>query len=287
MKKILLIMTLCLFCLTGCELDNSTFNAKSIKTSVYPIEYITNYLYGTVANVSSIYPDGADYYKYEVTDKLIADYSTSDLLIYDGASDEKKIAVKFINNNPEIQIIDAMQGMNYKYGLEELWLDPSNFLMISSNIKNGLLKLSTNKYTNEKIETNYSDLKVAVSKLDVEFNTLTNDASYTTIVTSSDVFQYLTKYDINVIVLNENNITLNKDYSEVKTMAANGEIKYIYTLKGEEITEQLKSFIKDNNLTKIEIDSLAVISETDRSNKEDYISLMTTTINQLKKELNK
>lgn len=287
MKKLLLIMILSAFCITGCEIKDSAFSTKSIKTSVYPIEYITNSLYGTVANVSSIYPAGADYYKYEVTDKLILDYSTSDLFIYDGASSEKKIAVQFINQNPEIQLIDAMQGMNYSYGLEELWLDPSNFLMISSNIKNGLLKLSNNKYANEKIEKNYNDLKVSVSKLDVEFNTLTTDANYKTIVTNSDVFKYLSKYDINVIVLNKNNTTLNKDYTEVKSLVKKNEVKYIYVFKGEELEESLKTFIKENNLTKIEIDPITVLSENDRKNKENYITLMTTTISQLKKELNK
>lgn len=286
MKKIITTI-LCVFFLTGCEFKGSTFDADSIKTSVYPIEYITSYLYGTIANVSSIYPDSANYNTYEFTDKLIEDYSSSDLFIYNGTSAEKKTAVKLLNNNSEIQIIDAMQGMAYKYGMEELWLDPSNFLMIASNIKNGLLKLNTNKYTAEKIEEKYSELKVSVSKLDVDFNTLASSSNYTTIVVSNDVFKYLTKYEINVIVLNKNNVSLNKSYSEVKTMAKSGKIKYIYTLKGEVISEELKSFIKDNNLTKIEIDSLAVISEKDRNNKEDYITIMNTTISQLKKELDK
>lgn len=288
MKKILSLF-ICLFCLTGCDFKFNTevFKAENIKTSVYPIEYIAQYLYGFDASVSSIYPDGADYSTYDLTDKLIENYSKADLLIYNGQSTENKIAVKFLNNNENIGIIDAMQGMTYKYGVEELWLDPSNFLMTASNIKNGLLNISPNKTTSEKIVENYEELKVEISKLDVELNTLTSDATYTTIVASNNLFKYLTKYGIEVIVLNESNQYLTQSYKDVKTMAKNGNIKYLYCIKGEELSSKLSKFIKDNDITKIEIDPLRIISEESRSNKEDYITIMTDNITKYKKELNK
>ena len=39
-------------------------------------------------------------------------------------------------------IMDANFGMEIQYGIEELWLNPSNLLMISQNIKNSLDELS-------------------------------------------------------------------------------------------------------------------------------------------------
>lgn len=287
MKKIIVVILIGLFTLTGCEFNSEVFKAETIRTSVYPIDFITEYLYGDYASVKSIYPDGADYTKYDLTDKLIENYSSADLLIYNGASTENKIAVKFLNNNENIQIIDAMQGMNYKYAVEELWLDPSNFLMTASNIKNGLLKISPNKTTSEHIEERYEELKVEVSKVDVLLNTLKTNSTYDTIVASTDLFKYLTKYDINVIVLNENNQYLSRSYEDVEKRASKGTIKYIYTLKGEELNSKLANFIKENKLTKIEIDPLRIISEESRSNKENYITIMNETIANLKKELNK
>lgn len=289
MKKILsfLLIVIASLSITGCEYSNELSLTENIKTSVYPIEYVTNYLYGSYASVKSIYPDGASYYDYEVTDKLIENYSSADLLIYNGASQEKKIAVKFLNNNENINIIDAMQGMNYKYSVEELWLDPSNLLMAASNIKNGLLKLAPNKITSEHINENYSKLKVDLSKLDVDFNTLLTNATYSKIVVSDDIFKYLNKYGVEVIVLNENNDNLTRAYSTVKALVKNKDIKYIYTIKGKKLSDELTKFIKDQGLTKIEIDPLNVISEEDRNNKEDYVSLMNEMLVNLKKELQK
>ena len=53
--KILLLVSLS-FLLTGCKQDD--FEDINIYTTVYPIEYITNYLYGEYSNINSIYPDG-------------------------------------------------------------------------------------------------------------------------------------------------------------------------------------------------------------------------------------
>ena len=56
MKKIFLVLFLC-FLLTGC-IKMDSMDDIDIYTSVYPIEYITNRLYGQNSTVKSIYPDG-------------------------------------------------------------------------------------------------------------------------------------------------------------------------------------------------------------------------------------
>ena len=58
-----------------------------------------------------------------------------------------------------MQIIDVSYGLKYKYGIEELWLHPNNYLMLANTIKNDLEELSANKYTAEKIEKNYKQLE--------------------------------------------------------------------------------------------------------------------------------
>ena len=289
MKRILKVLTcfIFIFLLSGCSLSDTIFSPDTIRTSVYPIEFITDYLYGEDAKVLSIYPDGADYNTYDLTNKLIETYSNADLLIYNGASEENKIAVKFLNNNEEIQIIDAMQGMSYKYGVEELWLDPSNFLMVASNIKNGLLKLSPNKQASERIVNNYEELKVEVSRIDVELNTMASTSSYSDIVSSNDLLKFLSKYELNVKVLNESNQYLSRTYDEVKSLVSSGKVKYIYTLKGEELSERLQKFIDDNNIERIELDPITLITEEQRNNSENYITIMNENVSKIKKELDK
>ncbi len=67
----------------------------SIYTTTYPIEYITYELYGENSNISSIYPNEI----IDLSDKLIKDYSSTDLFVYNGLSTEKNYAVKMLNNN--------------------------------------------------------------------------------------------------------------------------------------------------------------------------------------------
>ena len=88
MKKILLstIMLITLFNVTGCKTDS--MDDITIYTTTYPIEYITNELYGEYSNVSSIYPNEI----IELSDKLISDYSNSNLFVYNGLSSEKNYA---------------------------------------------------------------------------------------------------------------------------------------------------------------------------------------------------
>ena len=50
-----------------------------------------------------------------------------------------------------MQIIDVSYGMNYKYGIEELWLNPNNYLMLANTIKSDLEELSSSKYAAEEM----------------------------------------------------------------------------------------------------------------------------------------
>ena len=148
----LLFITLILITFTGCfKKDN--FEDITIYTTSYPIEYITNYLYGDYSNISSIYPNGVNTNTYELTSKQIKDYSSMDLYIFNGTNTkENEHVTSMFKYNKNLKIIDATNTMEYNYSENEFWLDPSNFLMIASNIKNGILEYTTNHYLKNNIE---------------------------------------------------------------------------------------------------------------------------------------
>ena len=138
MKKIIIIF-ITLFFISGCSLfKRDEMENINVITTNYTLEYVVNYLYGDNSLVSSIYPDGVDIDNYTFTEKQIKDYSKKDLFVYMGVTNDSDQAVTFLNHNNKIKIIDATYGMNYKYTADELWLNPSNLLMIAQNIKNGL-----------------------------------------------------------------------------------------------------------------------------------------------------
>ena len=76
MKKFRFIIMLVLIIFTsGCFNKDSMENIE-IKTTAYPIEYVTNRLYEQHSEISSIYPNGMEK-DYVVSNKLLKDYSKS------------------------------------------------------------------------------------------------------------------------------------------------------------------------------------------------------------------
>ena len=67
-KRNILLIMLSLFLLTGCDLfKRDTMENINVITTIYPLEYTTNYLYGSSSNVSSIYPDDINTDTYNLT----------------------------------------------------------------------------------------------------------------------------------------------------------------------------------------------------------------------------
>ena len=213
MKKILLII-LALFFISGCDLVDD-FNDKYVYTTNYPIEYATSMLYKDNKFVSSVYPNGADN-KYEITEKKKDKYAEGVTFVYSGISGEAPLARDLLNKNSKLQIIDATKGISNSYNFTEVWLNPSNYLMLCSNIKSSLIEYTDNAYIKEEIANKYVLLNEKISELDVQLYNIAKNGNYNTILTTSDNLNYLTKYNINVISIDENNANIDKSYSEAK-----------------------------------------------------------------------
>ena len=208
MKK-LFILILSLFLLTGCSiLKSDMMEDIDVYTTTYPTNYLVNYLYGTHSTSHSIYPSGVNFKEYELSEKKINEFAKSDLFVFNSQDIERDYAVKMINENKNLKLIDTAYGMTYDYSIEELWLNPYNYLMMAKNVKQSLNEYITNPYLVEEINNNYENLKYDLSKLDAAYQETLKNAKYTTIVTDNDLFKYLEKYNIEVISLEENIVEL-------------------------------------------------------------------------------
>ena len=221
MKKIFILL-LSIFLLTGCTiLENDSMDNIEVYTTTYPTSNLINYLYKDHATINSIYPNGVNFKEYKVSDKKLSEFAKSDLFIFNSQDIERDYAVKMINDNKNIKLIDTAYGMNYTYGIEELWLNPYNYLMMAKNVKNSLAEYINNPYLNEEINNNYEDLKYELSKLDATYQETLKDTKYKTIVASKDFFKYLEKYNIEVISLEEDIKTItikeNDTLSDIST----------------------------------------------------------------------
>lgn len=279
MKKIIVLL-MGLFLLTGC-LEEEKLD-KIAYTTYYPLEFATNYMYKDFATVKSIYPNGIDTSKYTLTDKQKSIYASSDMFVYAGVTDEVKLAAEFLNTNQNISIIDGTKGLSYSSEVCELWLDPSNYLMIARNIKSTLIDYANNVYDEEKIDKLYDELKIKISEIDVDLTMMGKNASKKNILVTNDSFNFLSKYNINVISIKEGDT---KSINDAKKLINSGEIKYAYVLRGNTLSEEIETFIKNYNLEKIEIDSMYTITDEDKNNGNNYLSIMTENINKFKTEL--
>ena len=286
MKKLLLSFILFGIVLTtsGCFYKKN-MEEVSINTTVYPITFIANTLYNENATIKSVYPNGVNLKKFNLTKKQTDEYAKADIFIYNGLTNEKDIAKDFINENKRISIIDISYGLKYNYGVEELWLSPNNFLMITKNVRDSLKNYVDSKYTKKEIDENYKKLEETISIMDAELRNIANNAAASdknTIVTSSDTLKFLTNYGFNVISLNDEENAKNNNLNTLKSNFKNGKYTTIFMLSTDEETELIKN-LKDNyNAKIITVDSMITLSKENLDAGNDYIMIMNQFLDNLK-----
>jgi zinc transport system substrate-binding protein len=283
MKKIL-ILIIAVFSLTGC-LKNDSMEDISITTSVYPIQYIVDYLYGDYSEISSIYPNDSNINEFKITNVLLKDYSKNDLFIFNGLSEENKYVKTMKKNNNELKIIDSTANMTFEYSLEELWLDPNNLLTIANNIKNGFNEYIKANYLINKIDENYTNLKFELTSLDGKFYSTVKNSEYDYIIVDDDAFKFLEKYGLTVISLDKDTVK-EKDIYTAKELLNDGDCSYIFTVYGNEKSDTVNEILTSTGKTNLELYTMTDLSELNIE-KNNYITLMNDNLNQLKQELYK
>lgn len=241
--------------LTGCLFKRDSMEDIDIYTTIYPLNYLTTYLYGDYSKIHSIYPSGVEVSEFNLSDKKITEYSKSDLFIFNGLDKDRDYAVKMINKNEDLKIIDTSMSVSYDHSVRELWLNPNNYLMMAQNLKNGLLEYVSNPYlisNKDKtgIEDKYEELNKDLSKLDANLKEALKYANYDTIVVDDDTFKFL------------ENLLTDKTFT-VLSLDDTEKVNITYTV--------------------LEGDTLDNIAKENKVNKKDIIKLNNLTTENLKK----
>ena len=283
LKKGLLLGSV-LFLLSGCFFKRDSMEDITIYTTSYPINYLVDYLYGNNAKIYSIFPTGVNIDEFEISDKKVKEYANSDLFVFNSLDIDRDYAVKLINKNEDLKLIDVSMGMNYDYDVHELWLNPYNYLMMAQNLKNSLNNYISNPYLTEEVESNYETLKFELSKLDATVKELAINSSYKTIVVDNDLFKFLEKYDIRVISLEENENLTEPIINEVKKLINDGDIKYIYSITNEN-NDTVNSLLDSYDIELVTINDMRSVDGGVTNTNDSYLTIMNNNIELLKKEL--
>lgn len=262
--------------LTGCFFKRDNMEDIDIYTTIYPLNYLTEYLYGDYAKVHSIYPSGVEVSEFNLSDKKISEYSKSDLFIFNGLDKDRDYAVKMINENENLKIIDTSMSVSYDHSVHELWLNPNNYLMMAQNLKNGLLEYVTNPYliSNKDgtgIEDKYEQLNKDLSKLDANLKEALKYAYYDTIVVDDDTFKFLEN-----LLTDQTFTVLSLDETE--------KVNITYTVQSGDTLEKIA---KENKVNKDDIIKLNKLgNENIKKGQTLEIAIntvSTTTLNKVKK----
>jgi len=270
--KLLFILVIGVFLLSGCDIKDNKLTDAKIYTTIYPVEFITNYLYGENSTIESIYPDGVNLDNYSLTDKQIENYSKGDLFVYIGLS-ENAIANAFRKENDEILFIDATYKIEYNYNLAELWLAPNNFLTLAKRIRDSLNECLDNAVKEEIVNKKYEELYEKISWVDVELRTVAKEAlenENNTLVVSSNTFKFLENYGFKIISLEELEATGSENVlNDIKSKFKNSQFSKILKLNSEKDTELIKELKDKYKASTVEINDLVTNSDS----ASNYISI--------------
>ena len=286
MKNKIMLLVLGVFVLsfaTGCKKDN--MEDIDIAVTNYPNEFLVDRLYGEHSKINTVYPDGVDIANYKITSKQKQNYSDMELFVYTGLLEkERDLAGDLLNLNKDLKIIDTSYVLETEYSTEELWLNPSSLLMMAQNVRLGLKEYITSNYLSKKVDKAYNKLKIELSELDADYHLTVENTDNKVIVTSDSALKFLEKFNLKVICLD--NDSTEKDVEDVKKLADDGTINYIFTFKNEKLSPNAEEVIKyNNNIKKLELNRIDNISDNDRDEGKDYITLMNENLDLLKQEL--
>ena len=288
MKKVkyfmIIIWVMCFTLLmSGCT--NDSMDDIEIIVTNYPCEYVARKLYDSHATISSIFPDGVDINNYKISKKQKRDFASKDLFIYNGLLEkERNLAVDLLAINPNLKIIDTAYVLETDYSPEELWLNPSALLMMSQNVRLGLEEYIVSTYLEKEVDDNYNKLKIELSELDAEYRVAVDSTDDKTIIVADSALKFLEKFGLNVVCI-DTDASL-KDIADASSLIENESVSYIITFKGLDDNDNVKKLLDDyTNIKKIELHKLENLTDDERSNGEDYSSLMKDNLELLKKEL--
>ncbi len=285
MKKKLLLVLLILFSLviTGCSND-SMDNIEIIVTN-YPNEYVVKSLYGNHATISSIYPDGVDTNDYKISNKQKKEYAHKDLFVYNGLLEkERDLAIDLLSINPDLKIIDTAYVLETDYSPEELWLNPSSLLMMSQNVRLSLNEYVSSNYLKKDIDEAYEELKITVSEVDADYRVAVDSTSNKSIIVANSALKFLEKFGMDVTCIDAD--ATQKTLSTADELISSGSASFIFLFDGDEENEHVKNLKATySELQTIGLHKLDNITDAERSDKQDYVTIMESNLELLKKEL--
>lgn len=301
MKKFQAMMTILLigFITIGCSPsidEKGDDTALTIYTSIYPIQYAVERIGEDTVNVKSVYPPGVDAHTYEPTSKEMTTIAKGDAFIYLGAGMEgfaesaagalASQDVKLIEIAQHEELFHSgqthdddseKQNDGHDHGDHDphIWLDPLRMIDMSNIIMDELIALNPDKQ--DLYKDNFNALKEDLVALDNNFSDMLDAKDDKKLLVSHAAYGYWEeRYGIEQIAINglsSSSEPSQKELTKIIDQAKEHHLGYIIFEQNSSnrVTEIIQDHIGAEALT---IHNLAVLTEQDIKQDEDYLSLM-------------
>ncbi|MBM7689898.1 zinc ABC transporter substrate-binding protein [Enterococcus ureilyticus] len=306
----LLLMTV-IFTLTACGQTKETDKAKkngtiNVVTTFYPMYDFAKNVVGDAGEVQLLIPAGTEPHDYEPSAKDIAKITDADVFVYNSHEletwvkdvlenvDEKKVAV--VEAAGSIDLMegaahedeeDDHDGHDHSHELDpHVWLDPVLAKKEVEAIRDVLVeKYPEQKETFEKNTTAYLE---KLQELDTEYKEAFAKAKNKTFVTQHAAFGYLAKqYGLtqeSIAGISPDQEPSPSRLAELKKYIEEHNVSVIYfeTTASSKVAETLA---RETGVELAVLNTLESVTQKEQDQGEDYISVMKTNLEALKKSV--
>ncbi|MGP9042837.1 metal ABC transporter solute-binding protein, Zn/Mn family [Cytobacillus kochii] len=323
MKKLFILLIPFIFIFAACS--NSTASDKgttqsseevlTVYTTVYPLQYFTERIGGDLVDVKTVYPPGSDEHTYEPSQKDMIKMADSDLFIYlglglEGFVDQAKDilsneGVKMIAAGEHLAIENTEQHEHDDHEHEHdhdghshdghdhgdvdphVWIDPVYGQQLAEEIKTQLITALPEH--EEEFTANFDQLNEELNELNDKFTSMVENADKNKFIVSHAAYGYWeSRYgleQISVAGLSTSSEPSQKQLQNIIQTANENTLDTIYFEQNvsSKLTEIVQSEIGAESL---QLHNLAVLTEADINEGENYFTLMERNIDNLEKGLN-
>lgn len=302
-SKVIILATVLLLIIGG-ALFFSTRNSKEpapsnkiqVTASFYPLAYIASEVGGLRVSVRDLLPPGGEPHDFEPSPRDFALLSKSDLLIYNGASFEPWVDKWTKSSFERPKNVVAMVNELGKRGAPlmmrggavdpHVWLDPLLFEQEINIVRDALIAVDP-VHTDE-YRANANTLLARVSDLDQRFREGLRSCADNTIIASHDAFGYIAReYHFSVISIagiSPDEEPSPKVLASIVEAVRAKNIKYIFfeTTVSPKLSEAIAREVKGKTLV---LNPLESLTTDEVQSKEDYLSIMTMNLKNLRTAL--
>ena len=304
-KKIFSTITisiLLLTTLTSCDQseNNKNGNKLSIYTTVYPLKFFTEQIGGEYVKVQSIYPTGGDEHTFEPTQKDFIKLADSELFLYVGFGVEGFVTkAKSILKNDHVKMVAIGEKVKFEKADEphdedsdkstdkdkdthnhtdeinpHIWLDPIYCIQIAEAIKDELKKIIPSHQKD--FEANFEILKDKLIQLDESYREVARASKTKEFLVSHAAFSYWeTRYGLKQLPVLGLSTTDEPTQNELKNLVELAKKHHLKTILVEQnVSKKLTDIVKKEiNGTTLPIHNLAILTEKDIKDHNDYFTL--------------